>query len=81
MTSADEVTGRPAEEIVPKDAFSPTHTDRYPLMIRFIRSTRCVYIFFLSLFTKGHFVFNRGGHDGNDGSCGGGGAEGGFPPP
>lgn len=79
MTSADEATGRPTEEIVPKDAFSPAHTDRYPLMIRFIRSTRCVYVFFLYLFTKGHFVFNM---DGGDGDRSDGGSDGGgFPPP
>jgi len=39
-----------------------------------------VYIFFfLSLFTKGHFVFNRDGHDGHDGSSGSDGGGGGFP--
>lgn len=78
MTSADEATGRPTEEIVPKDAFSPARTDRHPLMIRFIRSTPVVYMFFLlSLFTKGYFVSN--GDGGGGGGGGGGGA--GFPLP
>lgn len=65
MTSVDEQSGRQTEEIVPKDAFSPARTDRHPLMIRFIRSTQCVYVFFLSLFTKGHFVFNKDGDGGS----------------
>lgn len=76
MTSADEATGRPTEEIVPKDAFSPARTDRHPLMIRFIRSTRCVYVFSPISFHKGYFVFN-----GDGGGGGGGGVGGGFPLP
>jgi len=49
---------RPTEEIVPKDAFSPARTDRHPLMIRFIRSTQCVYVFFSYLFSEKAILFS-----------------------
>lgn len=60
MTSADEVTSRLTEEIVPKDAFSPAHipTAIHWWFVLFARPD--VYIFFSYLFSQKAILFSTG---------------------